>query len=197
MHAAFNDTTALFPYLPQPVAKHPSETRAKKHDPAHPDANEFYVHGQMEHDGTWMFVPCRCAECPRTPDPACKFSTVKKGMQHEPGALRTQRDTWKNLAPIDRAVSNHVSAEHDSTRAAVEAAGEAMRNEIRKLMHMHFIDMESASAKQLQAMTLDLQDAIVKISEADRAEQDAAKKRAQRHRFLSTDALRTKLNEKV
>ena len=134
-----------------------AQKRARRRYPQLPDADGFYVRGRKEKDGTWTPVPCSCAECLRAPAPAAKFFTVEEGVQHELGALRARRDTWKNLAPADRAMGDHVSAEHDSTREAVEAEGEATRGEIRELKRGRFIEIESASAKQLQATILELQ----------------------------------------
>ena len=39
----------------------------------------------------------------------------------------------RNFAPEDQALGKHVSAEHDSTREAVEAEGEATRSELREI----------------------------------------------------------------
>ena len=49
-----------------------------------------------------------------------------------------------------------------------------------ELKRGRFIDIESASAKQLQATILELQDAKAKRVKVDRAQRDAAKKRAER-----------------
>ena len=112
---------------------HQAETRARKRYPRLPDADGFYVRGREEKDGTWTPVPCPCAHCLRAPAPAARFATAEEGVQHELGALRARRDSWKNLAPADQAMGKHVSAEHDSTREAVEAEGEATRSEVREI----------------------------------------------------------------
>ena len=105
------------------------------------------------------------------------------------------------LAPLlaalpeeQRVLGLHIAEEHHATREVVQADGDVTRGEIRELKRGRFIEIESASAKQLQATILELQDAKAKKVKADRAQRDAAKETAERYRLLSTEALRAELD---
>ena len=108
------------------------------------------------------------------------------------------------LAPLlaalpeeQRVLGLHIAEEHHATRAAVLVDGDTTRGEILELKRGRFIDVESASAKQLQATILELQAAKAAKIKLERAQREAAKDTADRYRLLSTAELREMLEARA